>query len=68
MPATKLQEKARRKYVTPKEFGEQFSIKGSSLSRLLKRQEMQEAIIMVGPAQRRIDLDLGFEIMQKIFR
>lgn len=67
MPMTKLQEKARVKYVTPKQFGEQYSISKAQVYNILKRPEMQEAVIKVGEKGRRVNLDKAFEIMQKIF-
>lgn len=47
MPMTKLQEKARVKYVTPKQFGEQYSISKAQVYNLLRKPEMQEAVIKV---------------------
>ena len=47
MPMTKLQEKARAKYVTPKEFGEQYSISKAQVYNLLKKPEIQEAVIKI---------------------
>lgn len=67
MPATKLQEKARLKYVTPKQFMEQYSLKKSQAYKILARPEMEEAKIKTGEKQVRINLDKAFEIMQQIF-
>lgn len=67
MPMTKLQEKARIKYVTPKEFAEQYSISKAQVYNILKRPEMEEAIIKIGEKGIRINLDRAFEIMQQIF-
>lgn len=67
MPATKLQEKARSKYVTPKQFMEQYSLSKSQAYKILARPEMQEAKIKTGEKQTRINLDRAFEIMQQIF-
>lgn len=47
MPMTRLQEKARVKYVTPKQFGEQYSISKAQVYNILKKPEMQEAVIKV---------------------
>ena len=47
MPMTLLQEKARVKYVTPKQFGEQYSISKAQVYNILKKPEMQEAVIKV---------------------
>ena len=68
MPATRLQERARKKYITPKEFGEQFSISKAQTYRILALPEMQEAVIKMGTGCIRIDLDRAFEITQQIFR
>lgn len=51
MPYTKLQQtfqqRARVKYVTPKEFGKQYSISKAQVYNILKKPEMQEAVIKV---------------------
>lgn len=47
MPMTRLQEKARVKYATPKQFGEQYSISKAQVYNILKKPEMQEAVIKV---------------------
>ena len=67
MPATKLQERARLKYVTPKEFMEQYHLSKSQAYKILARPEMQEAKIKTGEKLIRINLDRAFEIMQQIF-
>lgn len=67
MPKTRLQEKARIKYVTAKEFQQQYSLSKAQTYRILSRPEMQEAIIKVGNKAIRINLDRAFEIMQQIF-
>lgn len=67
MPATKLQEKARAKYVTVNEFMEQYSLKKSQAYKIMARPEMQEAIIKTGEKSKRINLDRAFEIMQQIY-
>lgn len=67
MPATKLQEKSRKKYVTVNEFIEQYSLSKPQAYRILKMPEMKDAIIKVGEKGIRVNLDLAFEIMQKIF-
>lgn len=67
MPMTKLQQKARIKYVTPKEFADQYSISKAQVYNILKRPEMEEAIIKIGEKGIRINLDRAFEIMQQIF-
>lgn len=47
MPMTRLQEKARVKYVTPKQFGEQYSISKAQVYNILKKTEMQEAVCKI---------------------
>ena len=68
MPATKLQERARTKYVTVKEFQKQYSLSQPQAYKILARPEMEEAIIKVGERGKRVNLDRAFEIMQQIFR
>ena len=68
MPYTRLQEKARKKYVKPRQFAEQYDISKSQLYRILNMQEFQEAIIKVGAKTKRINVDRAFEIMQQVFR
>lgn len=67
MPYTRLQEKARAKYVTPKQFMEQYSLSKSQAYKILAMPEMQEAKIKTGDKLIRINLDRAFEIMQQIF-
>lgn len=67
MPYTRLSEKARVKYVTPKQFMEQYQLKKSQAYKILARPEMQEAIIKTGERSIRVNLDRAFEIMQQIF-
>lgn len=47
MPMTRLQEKARAKYITVKEFQEQYSLSKAQAYNIIKRPEMQEAVIKV---------------------
>ena len=47
MPMTRLQEKARAKYITVKEFQEQYSLSKAQAYNIVKRPEMQEAVIKV---------------------
>lgn len=68
MPMTRLQERARKKYVTAKEFAEQYSLSKAQTYKILSMPEMEEAVIKVGTAGKRIELDRAFEIMQQIFR
>lgn len=66
MPATKLQEKARRKYVSAKDFQKQYSLSKSQAYRILAMPEMQEAVIKTGVRSKKVNLDKAFEIMQQI--
>lgn len=68
MPATKLQERARKKYVTVKDFMEQYSLSKSQAYSMLKQPEFAEAIIKTGSKTIRLDLDRAFEIMTQIYR
>lgn len=68
MPMTKLQERSRKKYSTVEKFIEQYDLSQAQAYRILAMPEMAEAVIKIGPKGKRIDLDLAFEIMQKIFR
>lgn len=68
MPWTKLSEKARVKYVTVKEFQEQYSLSRPQAYKILAMPEMEEAVIKVGEKGKRVNLDRAFEIMQQIFR
>lgn len=68
MPATKLQQKARTKYVTVKEFQEQYSLSKPQAYKILAMEEMREAVIRTGAKCIRVNLDRAFEIMQQIFR
>ena len=47
MPMTRLKEKARAKYITVKEFQEQYSLSKAQAYNIIKRPEMQEAVIKV---------------------
>ncbi len=67
MPMTRLQQKARIKYVTPKQFMEQYSLSKSQTYKILAMPEMQEAITKTGTRSKKVDLDRAFEIMQQIF-
>lgn len=67
MPATKLQEKARKKYVPVKDFQKQYSLSRSQAYKILAMPEMQEVKMKAGEKLIRIDLDRAFEIMQQIF-
>ena len=68
MPMTLLQEKARKKYVTVKEFQNQYDLSKTQAYTILQRPELSEAKIKVGKKAIRVDLDRAFEIMQQIFR
>lgn len=67
MPYTKLQERARIKYVTVKEFQEQYSLSQAQAYKILSLPELQEAVIKTGPKNKKVNLDRAFEIMQQIF-
>lgn len=67
MPWTKLSEKGRVKYVTVKEFQEQYSLSKAQAYKILAMPEFNEAKIKVGNKAIRINLDKTFEIMQQIF-
>lgn len=67
MPMTKLQERARTKYVTVKEFQEQYSLSQAQAYKILSLPELQEAVIKTGPKNKKVNLDRAFEIMQQIF-
>lgn len=68
MPWTKLSDKARVKYVTVKDFQEQYSLSKAQAYKILARPEFDEAKIKVGDKAIRINLDRTFEIMQQIFQ
>lgn len=68
MPMTRLQEQARKKYVTVKDFQNQYQLSKSKAYAILSMPELQDAIIKVGTKAIRVDLDRAFEIMQQIFR
>lgn len=67
LPITKLQQRARTKYITVKEFQEQYSLSKSQAYRIIAMPEMQEAVIRAGTRSKKVDLDKAFEIMQQIF-
>ena len=67
MPMTKLQARARAKYITPKQFMEQYQLSKSQAYKILAMPEMEEAKVRVGQKGIRINLDRAFEIMQQIF-
>ncbi len=67
MPYTKLQERARAKYVTVKEFQEQYSLSQAQAYKILSLPELKEAVIKTGPKNKKVNLDRAFEIMQQIF-
>lgn len=67
MPMTLLQEKARAKYITVKEFQQQYSLSRSQAYKIVAMPEMKESVIKSGTRGKKINLDKAFEIMQKIF-
>ena len=67
MPMTLLQNKARKKYISVKQFAEQYGMCRAQAYKIINRPEFQEAKIKIGTAGIRLDLDKTFEIMQMIF-
>lgn len=67
MPMTRLQQKARAKYITVNEFQAQYSLSKAQAYKILAMPEMEEAVIKIGEKGKRVDLDKAFEIMQQIF-
>lgn len=67
MPATKLQQRARTKYITVQEFQNQYSLSKAQAYKILKMPEFEEVKIKIGQKGIRIDLDRTFEIMQQLF-
>lgn len=67
MAMTLLQQRARRKYITVKEFAEQYSLSKAQAYKIINRPEFEKAKIKIGTAGVRLDLDKTFEIMQIIF-
>ena len=67
MPWVKGSEKARVKYVTVKEFQEQYSLSKPQAYKILAMPEMQEAVIKTGTRSKKVNLDRAFQIMQQIF-
>ena len=61
------QERARAKYVTVKEFQEQYSLSQAQAYKILSLPELKEAVIKTGPKNKKVNLDRAFEIMQQIF-
>lgn len=67
MPATKLQQRARTKYITVQEFQNQYSLSKTQAYKILSMPEFEEVKIKIGQKGIRIDLDRTFEIMQQLF-
>lgn len=67
MPWVKGSERARVKYVTVKEFQEQYSLSRPQAYKILAMPEMQEAVIKTGEKSKRVNLDRAFEIMCQLF-
>ena len=68
MPMTLLQEKARKKYISVKEFAQQYGMCRAQAYRILAMPEFEEAVIKIGTAGKKVDIDKAFDIMQKVFR
>ena len=62
-----MQQRARKKYITVKDFQNQYSLSRAQAYKILARPEFDEAKIKTGKRSIRIDLDRAFEIMQQIF-
>lgn len=58
---------SKKKYITVKEFQNQYSLSKSQAYKILARPEFDETKIKAGERSIRIDLDRAFEIMQQIF-
>ena len=67
MPWVKGSERARAKYITPKQFSEHYSISLPQTYKILAMPEMEEAVIKTGTRGKKVNQDLAFEIMQQIF-
>ncbi len=67
MPATKLQQRARTKYITVQEFQNQYSLSKAQAYKILAMPEFEEVKIKIGQKGIRLDLDRTFEIMQQLF-
>lgn len=62
-----MQQRARKKYITVKDFQNQYSLSRAQAYKILAMPEMEEVKIKIGEKGIRIDLDRAFEIMQQIF-
>lgn len=67
MPMTRLQEKARIKYITPKKMAEQYSLSVKTVYKLLAMPEFREAIFKPTEKLIRVNQDKVYEIMEKYF-
>ena len=63
MPMTKLQERARVKYVTVKEFQEQYSLSQAQAYKILSLPELQEAVIKTGPKNKKVNFSSFFYLL-----
>lgn len=67
MPHVKLSGKPKTKYITPKEFFEQFSLSKSRGYQILNMPEMREAIFKTGPRGKKVDLEKATCIMAQMY-
>ena len=67
MPMTKLQEKARAKYITPKELAEQYSLSKAQVYKLLAMPMFKDAIVKPTEKSIRVNQDKVYEIMNQYF-
>lgn len=67
MPATKLQQKARAKYITPKQLAEQYNLSPKTIYKLLAMPIFKEAIFKPTEKSIRVNQDKAYEIMNQYF-
>lgn len=67
MPYTKLSEKPRIQYITPKQFFERFSLSKSRGYQILDMPEMQEAVFKTGIRGKKVDLEKAIGIMKQLY-
>lgn len=65
--ATNICSRTRRTFIKPLELKEQLQIGKTRLYELLKKPEMQDAIIKTGEKGIRVDRDKFFEILEKLY-
>lgn len=67
MPWVKGSEKARAKYITVKEFANNYGMSLAQAYRVLAKEELEPAVIKTGTRGKKVNQDLAFNIMQQIF-